>query len=101
MARRIPEPVRDENISLEEIEEAVLSAELKEKWSGGKQYVCLIFMYAGRARECRVAKRLAWQVSPYGHKAQVMAGVVLKHVLEYPNGNIPDRLKLRVLLGNE
>lgn len=100
MARRIPEPVRDENISLEEIEEAVNSAEVKEKWNGGTQYVCLIFTYAGRARECRVKDRRAYAVSPYGYKAQLMAGVVLRHLLEYPQGNIPDRLKLRVLLGN-
>lgn len=99
MARRIPEPVRDSSISIEEIEEAVLSAELQAK--GYPQRVWLIFTYAGRARECMVKDRRAYSVSPYGHKAQLMAGIVLRHILEYPHGNIPDRLKLRVLLGNE
>ena len=99
MARRIPERKRDESISLEEIEEAVNSAELRER--GWPQRVCLSFTYAGRGRECLVSNRRAHQVSPYGHKAQLLASIVLKHILEFPHGNIPERLKLRVLLGNE
>lgn len=99
MAKVYPKSNPDDELTLDEIADAIESAQVVERYTNKGVY--LIFVYAGVARQCRIMNRDLEYVTPYGRRAERVAYEVLYHILRNPNDYLSKDLLLRVVLGND
>jgi hypothetical protein len=99
MAKVYPKKNPDNELKLEEIADAIASAQVFERYITNDVY--LVFVYAGTARQCRIKNREIEDMNPHGYRAMRVAEEVLAHVLRNPNDYLPRDLMLRVLIGND